>query len=108
MHFLHSSIVTPAIVQLQHLPHLWLNNDSEQFEARKTMALATANTTNAQSGLGARFAGFVDHLQARRARRRIFNQTYSELAALSNRELADLGLARSEIRRVAWQAASES
>jgi hypothetical protein len=25
MHFLHSSIVEPDIVQLQHLPHLWVN-----------------------------------------------------------------------------------
>ncbi len=72
------------------------------------MANATANITNAQSGLGARLAGFRETFRARMARRRVFNQTYAELSTLSNRDLADLGLARSEIRRVAWQAANEA
>lgn len=72
------------------------------------MAHTTANITNAQSGLGARVSGLVATFQARRARRRVFKQTYAELASLSNRDLADLGLARSEIARVAWQAANEN
>ncbi|ASP22792.1 hypothetical protein ANTHELSMS3_04188 [Antarctobacter heliothermus] len=71
------------------------------------MALATANITKAHGGLGARFANLVEALQARAARRKIYRETYSELASLSNRDLADLGLARSEIGRIAWQAANE-
>jgi uncharacterized protein YjiS (DUF1127 family) len=42
---------------------------------------------------------------AARHRRAIFLQTYRELQALSNRELDDLGLPRSEIRRIARDAA---
>jgi uncharacterized protein YjiS (DUF1127 family) len=53
------------------------------------------------------FAGIVETIRARRARRKVFNQTFRELSSLSNRELADLGLGRSEIRRVAYQAAYE-
>lgn len=53
------------------------------------------------------FAGLVASLKARRARRKVYNETFRELSALSNRELADLGLGRSEIRRVALQAANE-
>ncbi len=39
------------------------------------------------------------------ARRRIARTTYSELASLSDRELADLGMARSQLRRIACEAA---
>ena len=34
-----------------------------------------------------------------------YNRTVSELNALTNRELSDLGIARSDIQRVARQAA---
>lgn len=71
------------------------------------MANATANITNAQSGLGARLAGLRETFRTRMERRRVFKQTFNELSALSDRDLADLGLARSEIRRIAWQAANE-
>lgn len=46
-------------------------------------------------------ANFKDEL----ARRRVFIQTKRELNSLSNRELADLGLRRSEITRLAHEAA---
>lgn len=39
------------------------------------------------------------------ARRRLARVTYTELSALSNRELADLGISRSEIRALALKAA---
>ncbi len=39
------------------------------------------------------------------ARRRLFRTTLNELSALSNRELNDLGIARSEIKNIAYQAA---
>lgn len=57
-------------------------------------------------------AGIVDRLVALkndyavyRAKRRVFRTTFEELNALSNRELADLGMSRSEIKRVAYEAA---
>lgn len=46
---------------------------------------------------------FEDTRRAYR-QRRTFRSTYSELNALSERELNDLGLARGDIRGVAWAA----
>ena len=47
------------------------------------------------------------HLRAiaktNKARRQRFRTTFSELCALSNRELADLGIPRSHIRRLALE-----
>lgn len=72
------------------------------------MAFATEILSNSQTGLGARVSNLITAYQMRRAKSRVFRQTYNELACLSDRDLADLGLARSEIRRVAWQAANEA
>ena len=41
----------------------------------------------------------------RHVKRRVYKTTMNELGALSNRELADLGISRSEVRRIAWEAA---
>ena len=71
------------------------------------MAYATDISTNTHSGLVARFNAALVGLRARAARRRIYKETFRELSSLSNRELSDLGLGRSEIRRVAYQAAYE-
>ncbi len=97
-----------CIVQLQHLPHVNGNNDVTPYRQEMTMAYATETGTRAQSGLTARLFALVEGLKANAARRRVFKQTYSELASLSNRELSDLGLNRSMIRRIAWQAAYEA
>jgi len=113
MYFLHGSIASKGIVQLQHLPHLCLNSGTEDTDAdmnevrHRHMAITTQIFTNAQSGLGTRFNALVEAFQQHRAKRRVFRDTYAELSALSNRDLADLGLARSEISRLAWQAAND-
>ncbi|WP_212523585.1 DUF1127 domain-containing protein [Actibacterium sp. MT2.3-13A] len=49
-------------------------------------------------------AGFRE-IQEKLARRRMYRQTVRELNTLSARELADLGLHRSMVRRVAYEAA---
>ena len=71
------------------------------------MAYASNQSTTVQSGLSARFDALMIDLRARLARRKVYRQTVNELSALSDRELADLGLNRSEIRRIAYQAAYE-
>jgi len=43
-----------------------------------------------------------------RYRRRAFDQTYSELSQLSDRELNDLGFARADIARIARESADEA
>ncbi|MEO0401339.1 MAG: DUF1127 domain-containing protein [Pseudomonadota bacterium] len=50
-------------------------------------------------------ARVLDTAAARRAARRVYLTTFAELNALSNRELADLGMHRSELKRVAWESA---
>jgi uncharacterized protein YjiS (DUF1127 family) len=40
-------------------------------------------------------------------RRRIYSRTQAELSALTDRELADLGISRFDIARVAREAANE-
>lgn len=49
----------------------------------------------------------IEAAKTRFARYRLYRQTVSELSALSNRELADLGLSRTMIRGLARQAADD-
>ncbi len=59
-------------------------------------------------GLGAKLAHAITEFRAAaaksRTRRRVTRQTFNELASLSNRDLNDLGIARSEIRALALEA----
>jgi uncharacterized protein YjiS (DUF1127 family) len=50
---------------------------------------------------------WIDELRSKVSRYRLYRQTYNELSELGTRELADLGLNRSMIKRVAYQAAYE-
>jgi uncharacterized protein YjiS (DUF1127 family) len=66
-----------------------------------TMSMTRALT----AGLAERVAGLVAAIREARRRRAIYNQTLRELRALSDRDLADLGLDRTMITRVALEAA---
>ena len=57
------------------------------------------------SGLMTRIADKLSGLHLMIARRRIYMQTVRELDALSARELSDLGILRSDIRRLAAEVA---
>jgi uncharacterized protein YjiS (DUF1127 family) len=108
MRSLHGSNASLSIVQAQHLLHFDLNNGTQPNTSpvrQDQMAQATDIRVASQSALVARFYDMMDTVRQQRARRKVFNATFRELQALSNRELADLGLGRSEIRRVALQAA---
>jgi uncharacterized protein YjiS (DUF1127 family) len=68
--------------------------------------MAYANTSRAvHPGLAERFAGLVASFKIAAARRAIYNQTQRELFALTDRELNDLGIERSNIAQVAHEAA---
>ena len=70
--------------------------------------MAYAQTTTTESGLAglnAKLAGLSARWRARVERNRRFRKTFSELNALSDRELADLGLSRSMLRGLAWESA---
>ncbi|WP_126976125.1 DUF1127 domain-containing protein [Frigidibacter oleivorans] len=67
--------------------------------------MALANSYNGSYSFTERLSSFVKGVQEFRQRRRVFHQTLRELNALTSRELADLGLSRSMITRVAAEAA---
>lgn len=71
------------------------------------MAYAS-HTAAARSDVLARVLASVENLVARVARYRMYRQTVTELAGLTDRELADLGLHRSMIKRIAIQAVYEN
>lgn len=50
----------------------------------------------------------LDALRERRAYNAVYRQTWRELSALSERELADLGIARSEIGALSQDAAARA
>lgn len=68
------------------------------------MAYAT-QTSTAGISFGDRIAALRDTFADYAAKRAVYRSTMNELGALNNRELADLGLSRSGIRRVALEAA---
>ncbi|MEP5154093.1 DUF1127 domain-containing protein [Planktotalea sp.] len=47
----------------------------------------------------------LEQMRVNRARRKVYKQTRSELISLNDRELADLGIPRASIRRIAMEAA---
>ena len=71
------------------------------------MTFLTDNASNAtlMERLMATASSAFAAAATRQAKRRVYSTTLTELSALSNRDLADLGIARSEVRRIAWEAA---
>ena len=67
--------------------------------------MAQAHSISSAHGfsLRATLAHLGDSLRLRRARRKLFHQALSELVQLSDRELGDIGIPRSSVRRVAWE-----
>ncbi|WP_299874451.1 DUF1127 domain-containing protein [uncultured Sulfitobacter sp.] len=61
-------------------------------------------TTAQQSSFMARVMSAFDGMVTRFQRNRLYRETFNGLNALTDRELADLGLHRSELPRVAWDA----
>ncbi len=47
----------------------------------------------------------LDQIRQALAKRRVYRATFSELAALTDRDLRDLGIPRSNIKRIAKEAA---
>ncbi|KKL11090.1 hypothetical protein LCGC14_2549290 [marine sediment metagenome] len=62
-------------------------------------------TTNRTAGIFERIGGTFANAGESLERYRLYRRTLNELSALSNRELADLGVHRSAIRSIAHEAA---
>jgi uncharacterized protein YjiS (DUF1127 family) len=68
--------------------------------------MAYVNSTRvARNGLMDRLMALKDSILAATNQRRLYAATVRELSALSERELADLGISRFDIRQVAHEAA---
>ena len=68
--------------------------------------MAFITTAGKRDGALARLLnGILVALRERRAYNAVYRQTWRELSALSERELADLGIARSEIGALSQEAA---
>lgn len=59
----------------------------------------------AHHGIGEWIRVFITEIRAELGRRRVFRKTLRELNSLNKRELSDLGINRSMIRRLAHEAA---
>lgn len=68
------------------------------------MAYATETRTST-TGVTQFFGGLVAMVSDYLAKRKVYNQTVRELELMTNRELADLGISRSMIKRLAIEAA---
>ncbi len=55
-----------------------------------------------------RIAAFFEAVSLKLRQRKAYRSTYYELSDLSNRELADLGMTRCDIRRLSLEAAEMS
>ena len=68
--------------------------------------MAYVNSTRAASGgIENRLSAFSRYIRAAMVRRRMYIQTARELNALTDRELADLGIHRADIPQIATEAA---
>ena len=65
----------------------------------------STTTRHSGRGMAGRMTAAMGALSDRRLRYRTYRATLAELSALSPRELDDLGIHRTEIRRIAYQAA---
>lgn len=108
MHFLHSSIDHSSIVQLQHHHTYWsqANGLGAMNTVKSSKSMTTFNITlPANMPFAGRLSSVAATLSDKLAKRKVYLTTLRELNGLSNRDLADLGLSRSDIRFIAMEAA---
>lgn len=108
MQMLHGSIANTSIVQPQHAPKYGprsaIRRDDDMKREPEPMAYTTHTRTFSLSMLE-RVGVIGARLSEAAARRKVYNTTLRELSALTQRELDDLGLHRSTIKSVAYEAA---
>ena len=101
MSMLHSSNVETAIVSAETLRILVSTRTQPHWLKGNAMSDITY-TPAARTG---RFASAYRSVVERIAKYRLYRRTLSELDALDNRELADLGMNRSMLRSIAYKTA---
>lgn len=106
---LHSGISPLWIVQLQQRPNIGVNErwkiPYHPHQERQVTVAYASDSHILGNGFAHRFSGVWEDYKVARAKRKLYRQTLRELRELGNSELADLGLSRSSITRVARDAA---
>ena len=79
-------------------------NERLTEQNRKTMKMAYVSEIRAAHlGLGERFVAMMASFAERKARYTQYRTTVNELSQLTNRDLADIGLNRSQIKSIAYE-----
>ncbi len=113
MFLLHGSIVRKNIVRPQHRTICFIVKTRDRHRAVKAVERSERLQKMAQRVIteaeveALSLGSLVDRIRDRWHRWRSFNAAYAELNALSTQQLADLGLSRSMISRLAHEAASK-
>ena len=103
MQKLHIGFATTSVVAPAKAPRY---GSSETKDKPKGAIMAYVTTSTASTnGIWARLTSAVDTLAREIKTRRLYRETFDGLSALSNRELADLGLNRADLRRVSLDSA---
>jgi|AntAceMinimDraft_12_1070368.scaffolds.fasta_scaffold131399_2 uncharacterized protein YjiS (DUF1127 family) len=71
------------------------------------MSYTTATTATPSFDVTAKLRSMAEGYRAHRADMRAARQTFNELSAMTDRDLADIGIARSEIRHIASQTVAQ-
>ena len=105
----HSSIAASYIVHPQHSHILIRKRPKHSAKRLKVHRNGTYRRKSWHEPRSKPFlVAFFLRLSEAFVRRRVYNRTYAELNALSTRELDDLGISRSMISRLAYEAAFEN
>ena len=97
---LHSGIETLSIVALQHLANIDLNTEAQASQSKERPMTFVSDFT-----LSHGVAHSIAALKLRFAQYRVYRRTLAELRGLSASELNDLGLNKTLLKRVAYEAA---
>ena len=104
MHMLHSGIAHSADCAVAALVYLCINQAITllQHTDRKSTTMAFLNTSHSfETNIAERASATWKSMGEHYAQYRLQRRTMNELSALSNHELADLGIHRSNIRAAA-------
>jgi uncharacterized protein YjiS (DUF1127 family) len=71
------------------------------------MSYTTATTATPSFDVTAKLRTLFEGFRANRADMRAARQTFNELSAMTDRDLADIGIARGEIRHIASQTVAQ-
>ncbi|MDF1873126.1 MAG: DUF1127 domain-containing protein [Vannielia sp.] len=108
---MHSRIAALGVFAGAAFTYLEVNNEARtdlttgNALGTATMAYTTAHSSAAHAGIIGRIEAFIEARREGMAKRHVFRKTLNELHALNSRDLADLGICRSQIRAIAYEAA---